>query len=180
MSLHNEVEKAIDLGKEVIGTPYGNGWAAGTWPDGPSLYARADKRRDTPQFVRNHEMICSALINWLREMVVGLPACGRRQGDAFPGGTGAIGRHFAHARGTRDYLPVKDSPRGWLCFSPYLGPKLAKQGHVGIALGNGQLLEARLPTLSDNRSEIEASHTIARNGGKPFLRIIPPEVWLRM
>lgn len=180
MSLHDEVEKAIDLGKEVIGTPYGNGWAPGTWPDGPSLYARADKRIHTPQFVRNHEMICSALINWLREMVLDLPACGRSQGDAFPGGTGAIGRHFAHAQGTRDYPPVKDCPRGWLCFSPYLGSKLAKQGHVGIALGNGSLLEARLPTLSADRSEVEASHTIARKGGKPFLRIIPPEVWLRM
>jgi hypothetical protein len=115
----------------------------------------------------------------VRFEVADLPAVGAAHGDPFPGGTAAIGRNLAHADGTRRYDHVESTPRGWLCFAEYRGSSLAKQGHVGIALGNSRLLEARVPRLSDNRIEEEASDTMVAWGGEPFTRIIPPWVWLR-
>ena len=91
----------------------------------------------------------------------------------------AIGRNLAHVDGTRRYDHVESTPRGWLCFAEYRDGALAKQGNVGIALGNSRLLEARVPRLSDNRTEEEASDTMVAWGGEPFTRIIPPWVWLR-
>lgn len=103
----------------------------------------------------------------------------RGAGPPVAGGTGAIGRVLAWADGTRHYDHVESTPRGWLVFAPYTGSDLPKQGHVGVALGNTRLLEARVPKLSDNRIEEDASDTMVAFGGKPFTRIIPPWVWLR-
>ncbi len=176
--LKRDVEDAIAFGMAMLGAPYGMGWRAGTWPDLSPLYARITSH-DPPSWYRVRECVCSGFINVLRFEVCDLPAVGRRQGDAFPGGTAAIGRHLAFAEGSRPYPPVENTPRGWLVWSPFLGDPLALQGHVGIALGNGLVLEARVPRLSANRTENEGSTALVRGGGRPYTRIIPPSLWLR-
>lgn len=172
------VEEAIEFGMKMIGTPYGPGWRFGTWPELAPLYSRI-QRHDKPEWYRERFCICTGFINVLRYEIADLPAVGRRQGDNFPGGTAAFGRHLAFAEGTRPYPLKENTPRGWLVFSPYLGPALALQGHVGIALGNGKVLEARVPNLSANRTEDEGHRAIINWGGRGYTRIIPPEVWLR-
>ena len=176
----NDVEKAIAFGRALIGAPYGNGWAAGTWPDGPSLYARCNPSVHTVAYIRGREIICSALVNVVRAHVKGLPAIGRAQGDPWPGGTAAIGRTFARMEGARPYPPVANTPRGWLVFAPYLGPSLSHQGHVGIALGNGRVLEARVPALSENRTEDQVHRLLIGSTGMGWTTIIPPDTWLRV
>lgn len=176
--LKRDVEDAIAFGMNMIGAPYGTGWAAGTWPALSPLYSKIS-RRDKASWYRERECICSGFINVLRFEVCGLPAVGRAQGDDWPGGTAAIGRHLAFAGGSREYPPIKNTPRGWLVWSPYLGSALPMQGHVGIALGNGKVLEARVPTLSANRTENEGSNALVRGGARPYTRIIPPELWMR-
>lgn len=177
-TLQRDVEAAIAYGMRLIGTPYGTGWQAGTWPPLSPLYAHIT-RHDLPTWYRDRPMICSGLINVLRYEIAELPAVGARQGDGWPGGMAAIGRHFMYADGTRPYPPVENTPRGWLVVSPYLGSALALQGHVGIALGNGRVLEARIPALSANRTEAEGSNALVRWGGRPYTRIVPPSIWLR-
>jgi hypothetical protein len=170
--------EAIEFANKMIGTPYGHGWEEGSWPALSPLYSHIT-RHDGPAWYRQRPCICAGLINIVRFEVADLPAVGAAHGDPFPGGTAAIGRNLAHADGTRRYDHVESTPRGWLCFAEYRGSSLAKQGHVGIALGNTRLLEARVPRLSDNRTEEEASDTMVAWGGEPFTRIIPPWVWLR-
>lgn len=179
-SVADLVERAIGFGRRLIGTPYGHGWREGTWPDGAPLYARCDPKAHTVEYLRSHELICSALINVIRAHVAGLPAVGRNQGDPYPGGTAAIGRTLVRMRGCRPYPPVENTPRGWLVFSPYLGAALPLQGHVGIALGNGRVLEARVPAVSENRTENEGSQHLVAFGGRPYATIIPPELWLKV
>lgn len=182
-STEDLVERAVAFGRRLLGTPYGNGWAAGTWPDGPSLYARCDPKVHTVEFIRANAMICSAFVNVIRAHVAGLPAVGRNQGDAWPGGTAAIGRTFARMSGARPYPPVANTPRGWLVFSPYLGPEFVpfRQGHVGIALGDGKVLEARVPATSEDRTEDQGHQWLLTNGGGlGYTTIIPPEVWLKV
>jgi hypothetical protein len=176
--LKRDVEEAIAFGMRMLGAPYGTGWEAGTWPALSPLYANIGKH-DDPAWYRVRECICSGLINVLRFEAAGLPSVGKRQGDPWPGGTAAFGRHLAFADGSRAYPPVENTPRGWLVWSPYLGPALHLQGHVGVALGNGLVLEARVPRLSANRTESEGSNAIQRGGGRPYTRIIPPSLWLR-
>ncbi len=173
-------EEAIELGTKLLGTPYGGGWKDGTWPEGPSLYARCDPKVHTVSFAKSHEIICSAFVNFLRAHVAGLPAVGRAQGDGWPGGTAAFWRTFGRMKGSKPYPPVENTPRGWLVYSPYLGPSLAMQGHVGIALGNGKVLEARVPTLSNNRTENEGHRALIAGGGQGYTTIIPPSIWLRV
>ncbi len=173
-------EEAIELGTKLLGTPYGSGWKDGTWPEGPSLYARCDPEKHTVEFAKGNPMICSAFINFLRAHVAGLPAVGRAQGDAFPGGTAAFYRTFGRMRGAKPYPPVENTPRGWLVYSPFLGPSLPMQGHVGIALGDGKVLEARVPTLSNNRTEDEGHRALIAGGGQGYTTIIPPSIWLRV
>ncbi len=170
--------EALIHGLKLLGAPYGTGWEEGTWPALSPLYARIG-RHDGSEWYRQRELICAGLINVLRFEVAELPAVGRAQGDAWPGGTAAIGRHLAFARGSKPYPPVENTPRGWLVFSPYLGPALAMQGHVGVALGNGYVLEARVPTLSKNRTEDQGSRALVSGGGKPYTRIVSPSLWLR-
>lgn len=172
------VEEAIAFGMELLGTPYGTGWEEGTWPDLHPLYARIT-RSDPASYYRKYPVICSGFINVERYEIAGLGSVGKAQGDGWPGGTAAIGRHLAFAAGSKPYPPVANTPRGWLVFSPYLGPELALQGHVGIALGNGLVLEARVPFLSANRTEDQGCKALIAGGGKPYTRIIPPEIWLR-
>lgn len=171
-------ERAIEFGKKMQGARYGSGWREGTWPALSPLYARIT-RHEKPGWYQERECICSGFINVLRYEIAELPAVGREQDDLWPGGTGAFGRVLAWADGTRQYDHVESTPRGWLVFAPYTGSDLPKQGHVGIALGNSRLLEARVSKLSDNRIEEDASDTMVAFGGKPFTRIIPPWVWLR-
>lgn len=173
-----DVEKAIAFGTKLIGAPYGTGWKAGTWPDLSPLYANIT-RHDPPAYYREREIICSALGNVLRFEVCELPAFGRKQGDDWPGGTAAIGRHHAFAPGTKPYPLKANTPRGWGIWSPYLGPALQLQGHFAIALGDGKVLEARVPTLSDNRTEDEVHRALIAGGGKGNKRIIPPSIWMR-
>lgn len=173
-----DVERAIDLGMQLRGTPYGNGWKEGTWPDGPSLYARCDPKVHTIEFIRANELICSALINVLRAYIAGLPAMGRAQGDTWPGGTAAVSRTLARMPGSRPYVPGENVPRGWMCHSPYLGPALKDQGHVGISLGNGYLLEARVPAASSDRRIIDVHSYLISTAGTGWTHVIPPEIWL--
>jgi predicted chitinase len=180
-TLKQDVEKAISFGMAMRGAPYGTGWRAGTWPALSPLYSRIGSH-DPPSWYRARNVICTGLINVLRYEICELPALGRSHGDAWPGGMAALGRCYAFKPGTREYPPVENTPRGWLVFSPYLGSPLALQGHVGIALGNGFVLEARVPTLSSNRTEHEGSVALTRLGGRPYTRIIPPggdNGWLR-
>lgn len=178
-TLEEMVEKAIAFGCELVGTPYGTGWEEGTWPDLSPLYARI-KQSDPSSYYRKYPVVCSGLINVVRYEVFGLPAVGRAQGDPYPGGTAAIGRTLARMAGSKPYPPVENTPRGWLVFSPYLGPQLALQGHVGIALGDGRVLEARVPTVSDDRTEDEGSRALVAGGGRPYTTIIPPSVWAKV
>lgn len=174
-------EEAIEFGLKLIGAPYGTGWEEGTWPALSPLYSKIG-RHDSPAWYREREIICSALINVLRFEVAGLPAVGRKQGDDWPGGTAAIGRHLAFADGSKPYPPVENTPRGWLVYSPYISASFNpfRQGHVGIALGNGYVLEARVPLLTKNRTENEGHRWLVTNGGgKGYQRIIPPSLWLR-
>lgn len=175
----NLAEQAIEFGKKMIGTPYGNGWSPGSWPALSPLYAHITGH-DGPAWYRNRPCICSGFINVVRFEINDVPSVGRRQGESFPGGTGAIGRWLAHEEGTRPYDHVASTPRGWLCFAEYLGSALARQGHVGIALGNSRLLEARVPRLSDSRFEEDVSDQMVAFGGSPFSRAIPPWVWMRV
>lgn len=177
-ALKSDVEGAIDFGLRMLGAPYGTGWAAGTWPALSPLYAGIT-RHDFPSWYRVRECVCSGWINVARFEVADLPSVGKRQGDAWPGGTAAIGRHLAFAEGSKPYPPVENTPRGWLVWSPYLGASLPLQGHVGIALGNGKVLECRVPAMSANRTENEGSNALVRGGGRPYTRIIPPSLWLR-
>lgn len=170
-------DRAIEFGRKMVGARYGTGWNAGTWPALSPLYARIGKH-DSPAWYRERECICSGLVNVVRFEVAGLPAVGRKQGDDWPGGTAAIGRHLAFAEGSKPYPPVENTPRGWLVWSPYIGERLELQGHVGIALGNGKVLEARVPTLSANRTENDGSVALQRGGAKPYTRVIPPSVWM--
>lgn len=173
-----DAEAAIAYALKMLGTPYGTGWRAGTWPALSPLYSRITKH-DPPSWYRQRFCICSGLGNVLRFEIVDLPAFGRRQGDSFAGGMAAIGRHFSHAEGSAPYPPVKNTPRGWAITSPYLGTALALQGHFSISLGNGKVVESRVPSLSANRTENEGSVALIRGGGRPYTRIIPPRVWLR-
>ena len=161
-----------------MGTPYGTGWAEGTWPDLHPLYARI-ARSDPASYYRGFPMICTGMGNVLRYEVAGLPAFGRAQGDAFPGGTAAVGRHYAYAPGTKPYPPVENTPRGWMIWSPYLGSALALQGHVSFSLGNGKVAESRVPAASANRTEYQVHRALKAGGGQGNVRIIPPSVWLR-
>lgn len=173
-------DRAIAFGTKLLGTPYGTGWKEGTWPDLSPLYAKIT-RHDLPAWYRERPMICSAFINVLRFEIAGLPSVGRKQGDAWPGGMAAIGRHLAFAEGSKPYPPVENTPRGWLVFSPYLGPSFSpfRQGHVGIALGNGMVLEARVPKLTRDRTENDGHIWLVRyGGGQGYQRVIPPSVWM--
>ena len=176
--LEQDVEDVIAFGMDMLGTPYGTGWRAGTWPPLSPLYAHITKH-DEPSWYRQRPCICSGFENVLRFEVVELPAIGARQGDGWPGGMAAIGRHLMFAPGSQPYPPVKNTPRGWTVNSPYLGAALAIQGHTGVALGNGLVLEARIPALSANRTESEGAKALVRWGGRPYTRIVPPSVWLR-
>jgi N-acetylmuramoyl-L-alanine amidase len=176
----SEVERAIALGMALRGAPYGNGWREGTWPDGPSLYARCNPRVHTVEYIRNHELICSALLNVLRAHIAGLPAIGRAQGDGWPGGTAAVGRTWARMRGVRPYNPRETPPRGWVVYSPYLGAPLALQGHAGISLGNGYLLEAQVPRASSDRRIVDVHNLLIRTAGVGFTHQIPPDIWLKV
>lgn len=176
--LSRDVEAAIAFGMGMIGAPYGTGWRAGTWPDLSPLYAKIT-RHDPPGWYRAREIICSGEINVLRYEVTELPSVGRAQGDGWPGGTAAIGRHLAFAPGSKPYPLVDNTPRGWLVWSPYLGEALALQGHVGVALGDGKVLEARVPNLSANRTEDQGHRALIAGGGRGYERIIPPSLWLR-
>lgn len=177
-ALDKMVEEAIAFGRQMVGAPYGTGWEEGTWPDLSPLYARIGKH-DPPSYYRSRYIVCSGLINVLRYEIAGLPAVGRAQGDPYPGGTAAIGRTLAKMPGCKPYPPVENTPRGWLVFSPYLGSRLALQGHVGVALGDGRVLEARVPNASENRTEDQGSRALVAGGGKPYTTVIPPEIWLR-
>ena len=78
-----------------------------------------------------------------------------------------------------DLIKVHDNtPRGWLVYSPYIAPPLALQGHVGIALGDGRVLEARVPALSANRTENEVHVALRAGGAHGNTLIIPPSVWM--
>ena len=172
-------EDAIAFGLKLLGIPYGTGWREGTWPALSPLYANVT-RHDKPEWYRKAgPMICTGLTNVLRFEIAELPAVGRGQGDGWPGGVAAYGRHLAFAEGSRPYPPVENTKRGWLLFSPYIGPELRLQGHVGIALGDGKVLEARVPALSSNRTENEGHRAIIAGGGRGYTRVIPPELWLR-
>jgi hypothetical protein len=95
------------------------------------------------------------------------PSTGRRPSEtAF--------RHLAFAPGSRPYPTVENTQPGWLVWSPYLGALLRLQGHTGVALGDGRVSEARVPTLSKNRTEDEGRRALVAGGGKPYTRIIPP------
>ena len=176
--LSRDVEEAIEFGRQIVGAPYGTGWEEGTWPALSPLYAKIGSH-DPPSYYRSRYIVCSGLINVLRYEIAGLPAIGRAQGDAYPGGTAAIGRTLAKMPGCKPYPPVANTPRGWLVFSPYLGSRLALQGHVGVALGDGRVLEARVPNASENRTENDGCRALVAGGGKPYTTIIPPEIWLR-
>lgn len=178
-ALARDVEEAIAFGMGMIGAPYGTGWRAGTWPALSPLYAGITAH-DPPSYYRDRECICSGEINVLRYEVAELPAVGKAQGDGWPGGTAAIGRHLAFGPGSKPYPSVENTPRGWLVWSPYLGEALPLQGHVGVALGDGRVLEARVPTLSANRTEDQGCKALVAGGGKPYTRIIPPSLWLRV
>ncbi len=166
-------EEAIQFGMKMVGARYGEGWEEGSWPALDPLYSRIT-RHDSAAWYRERECICSGFINVVRFEVANLPSLGWKDDDDWPGGTAALWRHYANKPGTREYPPVKDTPRGWLVVSPYMGPRLAFQGHVGIALGNGYVLEARVPTLSKNRTESEGDAAIRRGGARGYERIVPP------
>ena len=157
----------------MLGAPYGDGWREGTWPALSSLYSRITEH-DAPAWYDDRECVCGGWINILRFEVAGLPSVGWEQGDGWPGGTAAIGRHLAFAPGSRPYPTVENTPPGWLVWSPYLGALLRLQGHTGVATGDGRVSEARVPILSKNRTEDEGSRALVAGGGKPYTRIIPP------
>lgn len=175
----NDVERFITFARRLLGTQYGSGWAAGTWPDGPSLYARCNPNIHTVEFIRRNPMICSAFVNVVRAHVFGEPAIGRKQGDGWPGGTAAVGRTLARMAGSRPYIPGETPKRGDMLYSPYLGPALVKQGHVGWSLGNGKVLEARPPAASENRSVQEVHNILHRNAGVGWTHVVPFKVWSR-
>ena len=170
-------EKAIDFGMEMIGTAYGPGWKAGTWPELSPLYSRIT-RHDEASWYKARPCVCSAFINVLRFEIAELPAIGRKQGDPFPGGTAAIHRVWGRMRGARPYPLHDNTPRGWLVYSPYIDSPLALQGHVGIALGDGRVLEARVPSLSANRTENEGHVALKAGGAQGYTLIIPPSIWM--
>lgn len=170
--------KAANFGKEhLLGIAYGDGWKPGTWPAGPPLYSRCDPKEHTLRYIRNHEMICSALINILRAHMFDLPAIGRKQGDAYPGGTAAIGRRWARMKGARPYSPHREVPDFWVLYSPYQGEALKLQGHVGIKLPGNKVLEGRLPQSSANRGVNEVHRLMIDLCGTGWTTIIPPEIW---
>lgn len=176
--LARDVEAAIAFMRQMIGAPYGTGWEEGTWPDLSPLYARITES-DPASYYRKYPVICTGAINVVRYEIKRLPALGRNHGDAFPGGTAALWRQYAHAPGSKPYPLVANTPRGWLVVSPYVGPALRLQGHVGIALGDGRLLEARVPVLTENRTEDQVHRALMAGGGRGNERIVPPSIWLR-
>lgn len=173
-------KQAMELGMQLLGISYSSGWKAGTWPDGPSLYARCNPKVHTVQYIREHEIICSAYINVIRAHVAGLPALGRNQGDPWPGGTAAVGRTLAKMKGARRYKPGEIVPYGSLLHAPYLGEALHLQGHECLSLGNGKVLEARPPFSSSNRTALEVHRTLLSIAGQGITDVIPPSLWLRL
>lgn len=177
-TIAERVEFVLAQGRKIVGTPYGSGWKAGTWPEGPSLYSRFDKRTHTPEFVRRHAIICTGFTNFLRGQL-DLPAVGRRVGDPFPGGTAAYWRVLGRNKGTQPYVRGKVFPRGWLLGAPFEGDSLALQGHVAVSLGDGRIAQSWTVNGVDYTQTAEKCHqNLMADGGSGFSYAVPPGVWL--
>lgn len=174
-----KVEAAIDFGRKILGTPYGAGWKAGTWPGGSSLYSEFAPQKWTLEYVKSHQCICTGLANLCAMHGAGVPPAGVREGDGFPGGTAAYFRTYGRRRGTQPYVPSKIYPRGWLLGSPYQAPDLHLQGHVAISLGDGLILQSTSFEGVSDRQTAARCHTDMINAcGTGFTYAVPPEVWL--
>jgi hypothetical protein len=173
-------KKAANWGKEhLLGIEYGHGWKPGTWPPGPPLYSRCNPKKHTLRYIRNHEMICTGLINVVRAHVLDLPAIGRAQDDPAPGGTAAIGRKWARMKGSRPFSPHHEVPDFWVLYSPFQGNDLKLQGHVGIKLPGNRVLEGRVPHSSANRHVNEVHQHMINICGTGWTVAISPEIWTR-
>ncbi len=82
-------------------------------------------------------------------------------------------------KGSRPYKPGEIVPAGDLLHADYLGLALRLQGHEMISTGDGKVLEARLPSVSDNRSALEVHQYLVRTTGQGISRVIPFDVWTR-
>lgn len=173
------VEKAISFGMAVRGTPYGPGWKAGTWPKGPPLYSEFAPKKWTADYVRGQTVICSGLMNLMRQHAANLPVPGVKENDGWPGGTAAYWRVFVRGKKSQPFNPAKLYPRGWLLGSPFLGDPLALQGHVGVSLGDGRVLEAYPGGVSCHRTAAEVHAVLLANAGTGWTYAVPPEIWLR-
>lgn len=155
-------------------------WRSGIIPDGPGAWA---KNADPPEIeiVKRNPLFCAAVPNlMLRHAGHKIPS---RGDDRYDGGIAA----YWHGKYGPGWYQGYEEPfnlrkakewseetgSGVLIGHPYWGEALADQGHVGILLPSGYVLQSNYPDGLNWDYTIEQSH----DGGY-YTHMVHPKDWI--
>jgi len=162
----NDVERALDYGRRVVGTRYG-WWFGGPIPAGAPMYA-GNGPAPAPAFVRSHSVNCAGLMNLL------LRSVGKNPPGA--GGTGSYGEVYARVAHKFDHSRAS-YPAGTLIGRYYRN--VQDQGHVAVVLPNGHVLQSYANAYGGSQPGANARWTLAESDAGGFYEYyVLPEDWL--
>jgi hypothetical protein len=167
---NDNVRRALDYGKSVVGTNYG-WWFSGPLPAGAPMWTAAGPE-PSASFVRSQSTNCAGLTNLLLRSV----------GKAIPsdpwagrGGTGAYGRYYAKV--AQKFNVNANYPAGTLIGRYFRNTY--DQGHVAVILENGHVLQSYANCRGCAAPGVNTWSTLAQSHAGYFYEYaVLPQDWL--